>query len=85
MSECVEINFLFSRCLPKEASKLSDCGKKWPRSSWHMWRTTGQRKENGHLLGCGRAKLTSNLQFHVGRQLLDHVPLQNSSGTDAVC
>ena len=32
------------------------------------------------LEGC---KGQSDVQFHVGRQLLDHVPLPNSSGTDA--
>ena len=33
-------------------------------------------------IGLGRTKSTSDLQPHVGRQLLDHVPLKNSSGTD---
>ena len=35
------------------------------------------KEKNGHPFGFGKAKGTSNLQLHVDRQLLDHVPLQN--------
>ena len=41
------------------------------------------KEKYGHPFGLGRTKGTSEMQFHVGRQLVDHVPLQNSSGTDA--
>ena len=32
------------------ASKLPDCGKRWPRSSWQMWRKNLTRKEMGVFL-----------------------------------
>ena len=41
------------------------------------------KKKNGSPLGLRRRQGTSDLQLHVGRQLLDLVPLQKEFGTDA--
>ena len=54
----------------KVASKLPDCGCKRGRGM-------GEEK-NGSYLGCGRKKDPSDVQFLVGRQLLDHVPFKES-------
>ena len=40
------------------------------------------KKKNGRPCRRGRTKSTSDMQLHVVRQLLDHVPLQKSPGPD---
>ena len=39
------------------------------------------QEKNGHPFGLGRTKSTTDMQFHVGRQLLDHVPFRKTLGT----
>ena len=72
MFEFVESIFFFSRCLRQgsvEASRL------WQKMATQLLANVEQNV--GILWEFGPAKGTSNLQFHVGRQLLDCVPLQN--------
>ena len=40
-------------------------------------------RKNGRPLKLGRTKNTPDMQLHVDRQHLDHVPFQKSPGTDA--
>ena len=41
------------------------------------------KEKNERPLRLGRTKNTPDMQLHVDRQLLDHVPLKKSLGTDA--
>ena len=58
----------------KEALKLPDCDKRWPRSSLANVEETWTGKRMGILLDLEGANSTSEKQFYVGRQLLDYVP-----------
>ena len=77
--ECVESKFSFNRCLRQgsvEATQIAakdshvTCGKRG--------RKLGNEK-NGRPFRLRRTKHTSDMHLHVGRQLLDHVPLQKAT------
>ena len=55
--ECVQSSFAFNRCLRQGTSKLTDCGKRWPRSSWPVSMKIGQEKE--------ASSWTSNVKRHI--------------------
>ena len=77
MFECVESKFSFHRCLRQGSVEAPRFWQKMAKRG----RKLGKNK-NGRSFRCGRTKNTPDMQLHVGRQLLDHVPLTNSSGTD---
>ena len=72
--ECVESKFSLDRCLRQGSVVAKDghatCGKRG--------RKLGNEK-NGRPFRLGRTKHTSDMHLHVGRQLLDHVPLQKAT------
>ena len=78
MFECVESNFSFDRCLAKEASKLPDCGTRWPHRFWQKCGGELVKEKTGHLLD-----LEGQRALHVGRQLLGQSHSQVSPRTDA--
>ena len=41
MCECVEVNFLSPDAFSRGASKLPDCDRRWPCSSWQKWKGNG--------------------------------------------
>ena len=65
----------------KEAWKPRACGRRWQPRFWPMWRKNGGRKETEVLwMLKEKEEESTNLQFHVGRQLLDHIPLKKAPG-----
>ena len=75
MFECVESKFSFDRCLRQESVEAP----RWPCSYWQTWKKYGSGKEWEFFW----TQETLDLQLHMGRQLLDHVPFQESLRTDA--
>ena len=85
MFECVESNFSFNRCLRQgsvEAPRLwqkmatqllANVEENWTRKK-RVGKCGGKldKEEQGRLFRLGRTKSTSDMQLHVGQQLLDH-------------
>ena len=83
MFGCVESIFSFNRCLCQGSVEAPRLRQRMVTKPLANVEEPWNKEKNGHPFRFGRAKGTSDVQFYVGRQLLDHVPFQKLPRTDA--